>query len=120
VQTKGPWEFNIFEEYPEKRGGYFVYSPGIKSCIAKLNTTGDHSDYDPEKSEAHDNARLIAAAPDLLGGCKSALSAIEGIRKQYPNLGNGQLDKAHGMLRDAVTKATGITSMRSIRQASRV
>ena len=66
LQTKGPWEYSIFEEYPEQRGGYFVFAPGVKPCIAKLVTTGDDGDYDPEKSEAHDNARLIAAAQHLV------------------------------------------------------
>ncbi len=75
--TKGPWEFNVFEEYPAKRGGYFVYAPGTKPCIAKLMTSGDYSDYDPGKNEAYDNARLISAAPSLLDACKGALSTIE-------------------------------------------
>ena len=118
MQTKGPWEFSIFEEYPERRGGYFVYALGIKPCIAKLSTTGEYSDYDPDKSEAHDNARLISAAPDLLGGCKAALSVIENACRLHPELKENELDEISIALRKAISKATGITKIRSIKQAS--
>ncbi len=116
MQTKGPWAYNIFEEYPEERGGYFVYAPGTKSCIAKLNTRGAYSDYDPDKSEAHDNARLVAAAPDLLDACKAALSAIESIRKVASDTEGDMIGEAHEALRRAIAVATGITRMRSIKQ----
>jgi len=118
VQTKGPWEFSIFEEYPERRGGYFIYALGIKPCIAKLSTTGEYSYYDPDKSEAHDNARLISAAPDLLDGCKTALSLIENICRLHPELSENELDEMNITLRKAILKATGITKIRSIKQAS--
>lgn len=118
MQTKGPWEYSIFEEYPEERGGYFVYAPGIKSCIAKIITTGAHSDYDPEKSEAHDNARLIAAAPDLLEACKSALSAIGEALNDSSVIRESELGEVHGKLREVVAKATGITTIRSMRRSS--
>jgi hypothetical protein len=118
LQTKGPWEYSVFEEYPEERGGYFVYSPGIKPCVTKLTTTGAHSDYDPEKSEAHDNARLIAAAPDLLDACKTALSAIEDTLSDGSSTERGELGKIHTRLRDVISKATGITTLRSIRRSA--
>lgn len=116
MQTKGPWDFNIFEEYPEERGGYFVYSPGVKSCIAKLITTGDFSDYEPEKTEAYDNARLISASPDLLYACQKALAYIENGITQLPGINKEEVDSVQRSLREAVAKATGITSMRSIKK----
>jgi len=117
LQTKGPWEFNIFEEYPERRGGFFIYAPGIKSCIAKLITTGDFSDYDPEKNEAHDNARLIAAAPELLEACKMSVSALEELFQQQPVLKEDGLASLHGKLCGVIAKATGITRLKSIKQS---
>jgi hypothetical protein len=117
LQTKGPWEFNIFKEYPDQRGGFFIYAPGIKSCIAKLFTTGEHRDYDPEKNEAYDNARLIAAAPDLLEACKTSTVAIENLFSQYPELYGDELASLHTMLCKTIAKATGITRLRSMKQS---
>ena len=117
MQTKGPWEFSVFKEYPDRRGGFFIYAPGIKSCIAKLFTAGEHRDYDPEKNEAHDNARLIAAAPDLLEACKASASVIEDLFYQYPELKENELVSLHGTLCEAIAKATGITRLKSIKQS---
>jgi len=116
LQTKGPWEFNIFKEYPDQRGGFFIYSPGVKSCIAKLFTSGEHRDYVPEKNEAYDNARLIAAAPDLLEACKTSTVAIENLLNQHPELVGSELVSLHSKLCETIAKATGITRIRSIRQ----
>lgn len=118
MQTRGPWEFSVFEEYPVRRGGYFIYSPGVKGCIAKLHTTGEFRDYDPDKSEAHDNARLIAAAPDLLEGCKAALSLVDHLSGAHPELRDEGLDEIHKTLRETISKATGITHLRAIRRAN--
>jgi len=117
LQTKGPWEFSIFKEYPDKRGGFFIYAPGVKSCIAKLFTTGEHKDYDPEKNEAYDNARLIAAAPDLLEACKTSTVVIENLLSQHPEFMENGLTSLHAMLCEAIAKATGITRFKSIKQS---
>ena len=47
---------------------------------------------------AHDNARLIAAAPDLLAACEAYLDAME----RY-----GHPDKTDRLMRAAITKAKG-------------
>ncbi len=118
VITKGPWEFNIFEEYPEKRGGYSIYASETKAGIAKVTASGVYSDYDSEKSDAHDNARLIAAAPDLLEGCKAALSAMETLYMQHPELREPATDAMQTALRETIAGATGVTRLRSIKQGA--
>jgi hypothetical protein len=118
VITKGPWEFNIFEEYPEKRGGYAIYALETMAGIAKVTASGVYSDYDPDKSDAHDNARLIAAAPELLDGCKAALSAMETLYKKHPELRDAATEGMQATLRETITEATGVTRLRSIKQAT--
>lgn len=118
VITKGPWEFDVFEEYPEKRGGYSIYASETTAGIAKVTASGAYSDYDPEKSDAHDNARLIAAAPDLLDACKGALSTMEALCMRHPEARESSLEAMQAKLRETIAGATGITRLRSIKHAA--
>lgn len=91
AHTPGPWAFHA----P-------LPTQGIKHFIVheKFGDIAEVYLWDAtEASEA--NARLIAAAPDLLEACQKLIEAIEG---EY-------LDKyAVSPIRDAITLATGSAS----------
>lgn len=90
--TPSPWAyreggvFEPFEVYPT-HGGPPVYGDWAPVCLVQ--------DYGDDEAEA--NARLIAAAPDLLDACAFALTILEG-------MGNGQGDAANAC-RAALSKA---------------
>jgi hypothetical protein len=57
-----------------------------------------------DETEDDANARLIAAAPELLGACMVALAAI---KSEYPvEHGNPTIGRAWGALESAIEKAT--------------
>ncbi len=65
VHTPGPWHVKVFDD------GAFMLAAGpvddLTSCI--IATREAH----PEPAEGRANARLIAAAPDLLEACEMLL-----------------------------------------------
>ena len=96
--TPGPWKMievgNSIGIVPAKR------PPGVSKRdiedIAAVNLDGDQYD-------AHANARLIAAAPDLLAACESALKAmVEGENDLC------ELTSTMAMLEAAIAKARGV------------
>jgi hypothetical protein len=52
------------------------------------------------------NARLIAAAPDLLEACREALKLIANLREDCPVFGFGE-DEVEQVIRAAIAKAQG-------------
>ncbi len=101
THTQGPWhvgagngEGSIFSDNGRTRleiGGTTLYS------IAQI-TRG----WNEVEDEA--NARLIAAAPELLEACMVALAAI---KSEYPlEHGNPTIGRAWGTLESAIAKAT--------------
>ena len=81
--TKGPWIADLYED------GCFVIRPHGEEgpIIAERGVWTD--------SPSHANARLIAAAPDLLEACKVAL------------YGGGTIAEAAEIVRSAIAKAEG-------------
>lgn len=85
--TPGPWGAE-----PHVKGDWAVWSePDTMACIAVVN-----DGVLPSGSVSH-NARLIAAAPVLLGACESMLDAYE---MGEPGIGLA-------ILRGAIAKARG-------------
>ena len=82
AHTPGPWRSNDFSS------SVYGYIFGDNQAICRVFLDGD---------ECEANARLIAAAPDLLDACKKALYALKGREHD-------------GFLRDAINKATGAAS----------
>ncbi len=82
--TKGPWEQRTFAIYAGKE------------LIAH---TGGTLGAGPKTMEQEANARLIAAATDLLEACKAMLSS--------PTYGNEPSDEAVEMTIAAIAKAEG-------------
>ena len=87
--TPGPW---TIEEYGDEDAPTLVIHRDSETRICFMATSGAHGD--PAKIEA--DARLIAAAPDLLGACQMALGAFEK---------NHAIDWS--ILHQAILKATG-------------
>ena len=104
MHTKGPWQyhpaplilaFEVFDSSgPHRDGSMYV------AGIGHTRTPG----------EAEANARLIAAAPDLLDACKRALHLVEENNEEIV-----QMSGSFGLLSDlqaAIAKATSPTDER--------
>lgn len=107
--TQGRWKYK--SEMLDAGGWNFphqwitIYAD--ETIIAYYDTAS--MEYPETTEENKDNARLIAAAPDLLKGCKEALKAL---RIVYDNTDDedilAKLDCwPLSLLREAITKATG-------------
>ncbi len=63
--TPSPWAINSYRELPSDRSGKFIYAPRVHPFIAKIEFYGDYqTGLSHKENEA--NARLIAAAPEML------------------------------------------------------
>lgn len=91
--TPGPWD--IYPTFQNSADAIFDWITPIWSrtdgvCVGSVSQAGARG-----SEEAVANARLVAAAPDLLAACQLAASF-------------GNLPKAaREMIRDAIAKATG-------------
>lgn len=105
--TRGPWVVQGLNIYgpinprSKRRNGRELIG-GVVDDINDWRTSPDYVRDDSAEfaSEREANARLIAAAPDLLDACEAALIAIE--RHISPTE-----FAPREMLRAAITKATG-------------
>lgn len=93
AHTPGPWEAvgNLVRtcRKPDGRGGFLV-----AECPANIGNRIQ-------------DARLIAAAPDLVIALQMALPALEVFRKQYPrHHGDGSIDVVE-VARAAIARAIG-------------
>jgi hypothetical protein len=85
THTKGPWTFR----WETDEQDWAIVLDINHSIVASVNTeTGPDATSAPatRKMPATDNARLIAAAPDLLDACKCSLSFLRTVRDEYPAL----------------------------------
>lgn len=98
--TPAPWTAEISDLL-----GMIVYAEPCQSMIAALNATGaEGAAYDADVERQAANARLIAAAPDLLAALCGAVSLIEETDWTAFSLSDrAKLDAA----RAAIAKATG-------------
>ncbi len=64
THTPGPWRAERFISNQEKPYHLYIFAQAKTACVAFIDEQGE----DPEQGEA--NARLIAAAPDLLESAK--------------------------------------------------
>jgi hypothetical protein len=96
--TPGPWTFGSREGWrvdapTHYSSHYTLVAKGRRAPIAFVVSTARDED------EYHANARLIAAAPDLLEAAERALIEMEAL------CGNASLGEI-GLLRSAIAKAT--------------
>ena len=107
AHTPGPW--SVYEDANK------VAAHGAKHLISS-SAYGDYytESLTDERGEFFNpaDARLIAAAPELLGALEGALKALEGVANEmtvgdrFTNAGQGLLD-ALMPARDAIAKAKG-------------
>lgn len=88
--TPGPWQAN------KRHNGWDVYAPD-KRVVAEIYRVAE-----PEICEA--NARLVAAAPELLEAAKRFIAWIDSGKRGFPS--ESKLDAAVTETRTAVAKAT--------------
>lgn len=81
THTPGPWKWVGTKARP----GKFCYLYGAESHTVGVSLDGF--------TESNDNARLIAAAPELLDGCKKLLAVFDNISKRNP----GYMGKLFGI-----------------------
>jgi len=99
LHTPAPWEI----EGTTKRGNPHIITAGKKGwVIAEITNQelGGKYDLTPERSEA--NARLIAAAPELLEACQSVLDKWHSKSSNFHKKEPEYLDT----IRKAIQKAT--------------
>lgn len=85
--TPGPWAINI-QEWVSGEKNYYVEDEGSDNSICKVFQK-------PLERETSANAKLIAAAPDLLEALLDCVS-------DYPNISQATIDFA----KKAIAKAT--------------
>lgn len=108
--TPGPWIATADESSPEL--GEFTIRDSDGGCIADVRNP--YADYDmqveyasqPDCRIEHD-ARLIAAAPELLEALKFAGPQLEVLHKHYSGSDAATIYKIIGMCRAAIAKAEG-------------
>lgn len=96
--TQGPWKFEKIHDAPLRNGWWITDRKLIK--IARLGVWGQKTD-SAARNESIANANLIAAAPELLKGCKNALAWMtHGVPSENKS-------RAFSILEKAVAKAEG-------------
>ena len=94
AHTPGPWRVGCFD---------IVLGPNNET-VADCERTPFKERPAPPTLEDMANARLIAAAPELLDACRVALSVF---KAQFPyEHGNPEVGSAWGALEDVIFKAT--------------
>lgn len=105
--TPGPWQFTTYADAAPRPGfPCAVYGrddeddeDDVAVCVADFDDAEDLF-----LDEAMANARLIAAAPDLLEACRAAQAKLEALNEEHCDAGV-KLD-------DAIAKATGLSDER--------
>jgi hypothetical protein len=95
--TPGPWRFDEFQRVT----GFAVSGCGLHGgllALAYIKKKGPYTLVALGVAEAKANARLIAAAPELLAALQTLMGSIEGLQEN--------LDAAKAA-RAAIAKATG-------------
>ena len=108
AHTPGPWVANFGDGagYDTLSAGHEIMSADGKQFVG----IDEGDDYEgPDDPQFFADARLIAAAPDLLAALEFALRDMEGARAQFashtPNV--GILVVSIGIARAAIAKARG-------------
>jgi hypothetical protein len=103
--TPGPWRIsngnfaNLIEGYSGRHHG--EWDDGFRA-VASAQHCEPTGNYVNERENAEANARLIAAAPELLEACSLLLEAL-----RSSNVSNGLIRSAEDAARAAIAKARG-------------
>jgi len=84
--TPGPWSTGCFVDDSTPCQCKYIFSEGYAGSVAEISVDngkriGDGGNDCPPLEEAKANARLIAAAPDLLDALEKALPLLEGFEE---------------------------------------
>lgn len=107
----GPWDASSFQEGDLAQAYYVTNNDGRRVCL--IAGYGERKRYRSPKCDAAltaedvANARLIAAAPDLLKACRLMLDAVNEHHKDGSILWVNPGETAWELLTDAISKATG-------------
>jgi hypothetical protein len=100
THTPGPWRTCLLSYQQGGRGQVVAEVP---TCFGTIAVRADPVYPCPSKdkldAEGQANARLIAAAPDMLAACESALERIDGMNEAMHIVDE---------LRSAIAKAKGV------------
>lgn len=99
--TPGPWEIGSINKRDKNLWWAAVFTP---KSTGKFHTPRAGEALGVDREECEGNARLIAAAPDLLEALRALAECVEGYR-QTGCL--GAWDKPLGEARAAIAKAEG-------------
>jgi hypothetical protein len=107
LSVHGPWRSTGLEYEPET--GWFVREAGEGRYLAVAAVRSTHR----SREEIEANARLIAAAPDLLEACQELIDVIDSVdgeeeysKEEWAALGGAKLH-AEDRIRAAIARATG-------------
>lgn len=99
--TPGPWR--IIEDKGALNEAYWI-GPEPFHSICEVRNGAEDEEYGGEETEIA-NARLIAAAPELLEACREALLQIEYLHDKFKatGSGNGVLARLEATIANATT-----------------
>ena len=101
--TPGPWASNRSVFSSSATTEIHIGNPSHTCAVVYIDNLGKH------KEEQEANARLIAAAPDMLAALSAYVAAINGLsRQQVEECPFAVIDCVHAA-RAAIAKATGAT-----------
>lgn len=102
--TPGPWSVREKSPHIVSAGTYTVHDITENRFVCQC--FHGHSKEAITKDEMHANARLIAAAPDLLFACRIALDWLNQVAEHAPIVFGGE-DEIAEQLEAAIAKAVG-------------
>lgn len=108
--TPGPWTYKPCTiGHPDNLRNRVVKCDGynIARVFSEDSTLAGMTSIAPPEAVAEANARLIAAAPDLLAACRAALEVIPGLEVRSWPPGHAMKRDAIGLLTAAINAATG-------------
>ena len=95
--TPGPWSVN--DIYPHQVGAYLQGKPGRFVCETINHAAGNCCHTEEDRS----NARLIAAAPELLAALELALTTLSSVACNESD----EIDNVKTEIANAINKAKG-------------
>jgi len=100
--TKGEWKISREHSYETT-----ISSGIIRVAQSKHYNEGDNdwTKNDPKLKEGKANAKLIAAAPELLAACQNALKDVQKLNKQLIEQGHHGYILMENELNNAINKA---------------
>ena len=107
AHTPGPWAVHPAYPWIIKQDLKVPFAD-IEDGLTVCNTTGlDGSGFFPSSEEGRANARLIAAAPELLEALEEARAGLLWYQDRNPGQRDGSDDEAMARIDAAIAKATG-------------